>query len=93
MNGTWYDLGELAQLVSRLGGRGTAITLRPVLRETDRFIGGLERPETVLILDHWKIEYAYEADADVIVAEPTLREAVHAALVDLNRRADGELQL
>jgi hypothetical protein len=90
MNDSWYDLGELAQLVSRLGTRGAAITLTPVLRETSSFFGGLETPRTVLIIDRWEIRYAYDGDTEQIVAGPTLREAVHGALEDLNRRADTE---
>ena len=87
---SWYDLGELAQLVSRLYGQGEPITLIPVLRETANFFGGLENnSKTVLTLDHWEIRYSY-GGAEGLVAEPTLREAVHAALTDLNRRADAE---
>ena len=89
MNSTWYDLGELAQLVSRLAGRGAAITLTPVLRESDTLIGGFYKPKTVLTMDHWEIRYAC-GDTEEVVAGPTLREAVDAALVDLNRRADAE---
>jgi hypothetical protein len=89
VNNTFYDLGELAQLVSRLGARGVAITLSPVLRETDRFIGGYYKPKTVLTLDHWEISYVCEGDNEEVVAGPTLREAVDAALADLNRRASG----
>jgi hypothetical protein len=86
---SWYDLGEIAQLVSRLYGQGEPITLIPFLRETDRFFGGLDRPKTVLILDHWEIKYSY-GKAEAVVTGPTLRDAVDAALADLNRRADVE---
>lgn len=86
---SWYDLGEIAQLVSRLYGQGEPITLIPFLRETDRFFGGLESPKTVLTLDHWEIKYSY-GGAEAVVTGPTLREAVDAALADLNRRADVE---
>jgi hypothetical protein len=40
-------------------------------------------------LDYWEIRYSY-GGAEALVAGPTLREAVHAALTDLNRRADAE---
>lgn len=59
------------------------------LQETSRFIGGLDSPKTALILDYWEIRYSY-GGAEALVAGPTLREAVHAALTDLNRRADAE---
>jgi hypothetical protein len=87
---TWYDLGELAQLVSRLGARGAAITLTPAVRETDGFIGGFHKPKTVLTTDHWNIRYVYDDEAEVVVEGRTLREAVDAALADLNRRASKE---
>jgi hypothetical protein len=45
-------------LVSRLGARGSPITLTPVLRETERFFGGLDRPKTVTTIDQWEIRYA-----------------------------------
>lgn len=83
---TWYDLGELALLISRLLGHG-AITLMPVLRETDRFIGGLDSPKTVDVLDYWEIRFVYEG-AEEVVTGSTLREAVDAALADLNQRAE-----
>jgi hypothetical protein len=85
-NDPWYDLGELAQLISRLLGHGE-ITLMPVLRETDRFWGGLHKPETVDVVDHWEIGFVYEG-AEEVVRGSTLREAVDAALADLNRRAE-----
>jgi hypothetical protein len=87
VNNTWYDLGELAQLVSRLAGQGAPMTLTPVLRETDQFIGGFYKPKTVLTVGHWEIRYAY-GDTREVVAGPTLREAVDAALADLNGRGE-----
>jgi hypothetical protein len=89
VNDAWYDLGELAQLVSRLGARGAAITLTPVLQETDQFIGGFYKPKTVLTTDHWEIRYAY-GDTEEFFSGPTLRDAVDAALADLDRGADAQ---
>ncbi len=86
---TWYDVGELPQLVSRLSLHGSAITLTPVLRETDRYLGGLHTSGTVLTLDHWEVKYAYDGSEEV-VAGATLREAVATALAALNRKANSE---
>jgi hypothetical protein len=83
---TWYDVGELPQLLSRLLPQGSGITLTPVLRETDRYFGGLNASETVLTLDHWEIKYTYDGTEEVAVGR-TLREAVAEALADLNRKA------
>ena len=50
------DLGRLPELMHRLAGFGTGITITPVMEE-GLVIGGLESSETAFYVAGWKLTY------------------------------------
>ena len=74
------DLGRLPELMHRLAGFGTGITITPVMEE-GRVIGGLESSNTALYVAGWKITYETPRGSFTVRAK-SIPEAADAALAN-----------
>jgi hypothetical protein len=74
------DLGRLPELMHRLAGFGTGITITPVMEE-GRVIGGLESSETALYVAGWKLTYETRRGSFTVRGK-SIPEAVDAALAN-----------
>ena len=74
------DLGRLPELMDRLAGFGSGITIAPVMEE-GLTIGGLETPETGIFVAGWEISYETPRGGFTVKGR-TIPEAVDAALAN-----------